>query len=105
MRKAAMPALSLWKIREIFLQSPAAKVSSGGALPFVKEKSGYVFYPFPEYDLYFTSRQIRQIVLDEDYFSVARQRADVDGILDDLGYTANGPDECKFCIYCGGAPG
>lgn len=37
----------------------------------------------------FTSNQIRQIVLDEDWYSMAKKPEDVDAILDDLGYTAN----------------
>ena len=37
----------------------------------------------------FTSNQIRQIVLDKEWYSTAKKPEDVDEILDDLGYTAN----------------
>ncbi|MCU6732145.1 ATP-dependent nuclease [Diplocloster agilis] len=37
----------------------------------------------------FTSRQIKQVVLDENYYTTIRENVDIDEILDDLGYTAN----------------
>lgn len=37
----------------------------------------------------FASRQINQIVLDEEYYTVVNKNTDIDEILDDLGYTAN----------------
>ena len=37
----------------------------------------------------FSSKQIRQILLNEQYYTIAKEQADIDEILDDLGYTAN----------------
>lgn len=37
----------------------------------------------------FTSRQLRQVVLDPEGYSMIRPHADIDQILDDLGYSAN----------------
>ena len=37
----------------------------------------------------FTSRQLCQVVTDEEHFTVAREHADIDQVLDDLGYGAN----------------
>ena len=36
----------------------------------------------------FTSRQIRQVVLDQDGYSVIRPKTDIDAVLEDLGYSA-----------------
>lgn len=37
----------------------------------------------------FSSRQIKQVVLDEEFYTTVNENADIDDILDDLGYTAN----------------
>ena len=37
----------------------------------------------------FSSRQIKQVVLDEDYYTTVIENTNIDDILDDLGYTAN----------------
>jgi hypothetical protein len=37
----------------------------------------------------FSSKQIKQVVLDSEYYTVVKQETDIDEILDDLGYTAN----------------
>lgn len=37
----------------------------------------------------FASRQIKQVVLDENFYTTVNENTDIDDILDDLGYTAN----------------
>jgi hypothetical protein len=37
----------------------------------------------------FSSKQIKQVILDEEYYTVINKNTDIDEILDDLGYTAN----------------
>ena len=37
----------------------------------------------------FSSRQIKQVVLDEEFYTTVNENTDIDVILDDLGYTAN----------------
>lgn len=37
----------------------------------------------------FSSKQINQVVLDDEYYTTINKNADIDDILDDLGYTAN----------------
>ena len=37
----------------------------------------------------FSSKQIKQVVLDEEYYTIVNEDTDIDEILDDLGYTAN----------------
>ena len=42
----------------------------------------------PQLLLNFTNRQIRQVVLDDEYYSIIRRNTDIGEILDDLGYGA-----------------
>ena len=87
--KSRNACIILMEDPEIFLH-PQLQKSAAEVLYRLSKKNQVMFSTHsPNMIFNFTSRQIRQIVLDEDYFSVARQRADVDGILDDLGYTAN----------------
>lgn len=37
----------------------------------------------------FSSRQIKQVVLDDEFYTTVNENVDIDDILDDLGYTAN----------------
>lgn len=37
----------------------------------------------------FSSRQIKQVVLDDEFYTTVNENADIDDILDDLGYNAN----------------
>lgn len=37
----------------------------------------------------FSTKQIRQVILDKEYYTVIKQDTDIDEILNDLGYTAN----------------
>ena len=87
--KSRNACIVLMEDPEIFLH-PQLQKSAAEVLYRLSKKNQVIFSTHsPNMIFNFTSRQIRQIVLDEGYFSVARQRADVDQILDDLGYTAN----------------
>lgn len=37
----------------------------------------------------FSSRQIKQVVLDDEFYTTVNENVDIDDVLDDLGYTAN----------------
>ena len=37
----------------------------------------------------FSTKQIREVVLDSEYYTIVKENSDIDVILDDLGYTAN----------------
>ncbi len=74
---------------EIFLH-PKLQKAAGEVLYRLSKKNQVVFSTHSPNMIYnFTSGQIRQVVLDDDYYSVARKPEDIDQILDDLGYTAN----------------
>ena len=74
---------------EIFLH-PQLQKAAAEVLYRLSKKNQVIFSTHSPNMLFnFTSRQIRQIILDEDYYSIAIRPRDVDVILDDLGYTAN----------------
>ncbi len=50
----------------------------------------------------FTRKQIRQVVLDEDFYSVVREDADIDAVLDDLGFGANDLMQSAFVFIVEG---
>lgn len=74
---------------EIFLHPRLQKVS-GEILYRLSRKNQVMFTTHsPNLLPNFNSRQIRQVVLDEDGYSSIREKTDISAILDDLGYTAN----------------
>ena len=56
----------------------------------------------PQLLLNFTSRQIRQVVLDEEFSSVVRSQVDIGEILDDLGYGAGDAMNVDFVFIVEG---
>lgn len=87
--KSRNSCIILMEDPEIFLH-PQLQKSAAEVLYHLSKKNQVVFSTHsPNMIFNFTSRQIRQIVLDKDYYSIARHPEDIDVILDDLGYTAN----------------
>ena len=84
-----MPCIILMEDPEIFLHPRLQKVA--GEILYRLSKNNQVIFTThsPNMLFNFTSNQIRQILMDKEWYSVARKPADVDQILDDLGYTAN----------------
>lgn len=84
-----LPSMIMVEDPEIFLHPKLQKVSSE-ILYRLSKKNQVVFSTHsPNLLFNFNSRQIRQIILDEELYSVAREHTDIDAILDDLGYTAS----------------
>ena len=74
---------------EIFLHPKLQKVS-GDILYRLSRQSQVIFSTHsPNLLANFNSRQIRQITLDEDGYSMAVDKTDISAVLDDLGYSAN----------------
>lgn len=74
---------------EIFLHPKLQKVS-GDILYRLSRKNQVMFSTHsPNLLPNFSSRQIRQVYLDQDGFSDAREKTDISAVLDDLGYSAN----------------
>ena len=71
---------------EIFLHPKLQKVS-GEILYRISKKNQTVFSTHsPNLLANFNSRQIRQVVLDENGVSKVREKTDISAILEDLGY-------------------
>ena len=87
--KARIPSIIIVEDPEIFLHPQLQKTSSE-ILYHLSKKNQVIFTTHsPNLLANFTSRQIRQIVLDSEYYSVVNEKADIDVILDTLGYGAN----------------
>ena len=84
-----LPSLILIEDPEIFLHPQLQKVSSE-ILYGLSKKNQVIFSTHsPNLLFNFSIRQIRQMVLGEDGYSDIREQADIDDILNDLGYSAN----------------
>ncbi|MCI8853135.1 MAG: AAA family ATPase [Lachnospiraceae bacterium] len=97
-----LPCLILMEDPEIFLHPKLQKVSSE-VLYRLSKKNQVVFSTHsPNLLFNFNSRQIRQVVLDEECYSVIREKADIGRILDDLGYSANDLMDVSFVFLVEG---
>lgn len=84
-----MPSILMVEDPEMYLH-PQLQKKAGELLYRLSKKNQVIFSTHsPNLIFNFTSRQIKQVVLDENYYTTVRENADVDEILDDLGYTAN----------------
>lgn len=84
-----IPCIIMIEDPEIFLHPQLQKVASE-ILYRLSKKNQVIFSTHsPNMIFNFSSRQIKQVVLDEQYYTTIREENDVDEILDDLGYTAN----------------
>ncbi|MBO5197768.1 MAG: AAA family ATPase [Lachnospiraceae bacterium] len=74
---------------EIYLHPQMQKVASE-ILYRLSKKNQVIFSTYsPNMIFNFTSGQLKQVVLDQNYNTTVREDADIDEILDDLGYSAN----------------
>lgn len=84
-----LPCIILMEDPEIYLHPQLQKIASE-ILYRLSKKNQVVFSTHsPNLIFNFSSRQIREVVLDESYYTTVKAETDVDVILDDLGYTAN----------------
>lgn len=87
--KSRNSCIILMEDPEIFLH-PQLQKAAAEVLYRLSKKNQVIFSTHsPNMIFNFTSPQIRQIVLDREYYSIAVRPKDIDAILDDLGYTAN----------------
>lgn len=87
--KASMPSILLMEDPEIYLHPQLQKVASE-ILYRLSKKNQVIFSTHsPNMIFNFSSRQIKQVILDSNYDTVIKNKTDIDEILDDLGYTAN----------------
>lgn len=87
--EARSPSIIMIEDPEIFLH-PTLQKTSGDILYRLSKKHQVIFSTHsPNLLPNFNTRQIRQMVLDENGYPEARSKTDISVILDNLGYTAN----------------
>ncbi len=87
--KSRVHSLIIIEDPEIFLHPQLQKVASE-ILYRLSKKNQVIFSTYsPNMIFNFSSRQIKQVVIDENYDTKVVENTDIDIILDDLGYTAN----------------
>lgn len=87
--KNTLPCIILMEDPEIYLHPQLQKVASE-ILYNLSKKNQVVFSTHsPNLIFNFSTKQIREVILNEEYYTDIRQNTDIDMILNDLGYTAN----------------
>lgn len=87
--QSQIPSIIVVEDPEIFLHPQLQKTCSE-ILYRLSKKNQVIFKTHsPDLLFNFSIRQIRQVVLDQERYSVIRRNADIGSILDDLGYGAN----------------
>lgn len=84
-----IPCILLVEDPEIYLHPQLQKMASEILFRLSKKNQVIFSTHSPNMIFNFSSKQIKQVVLDSDYYTTIRQTTDIDEILDDLGYTAN----------------
>lgn len=86
---STIPCIIMIEDPEIYLHPQLQKAASE-ILYRLSKKNQVIFSTHsPNMVFNFSSRQIKQVVLDSEYYTVIKEDTDIDQILDDLGYTAN----------------
>jgi hypothetical protein len=84
-----IPSIIMVEYPELFLH-PSLQKNAGAILYRLSRKNQVIFSTHsPNLIANFTSRQLCQVVTDEEHCCAVRSHADIDQILDDLGYGAN----------------
>lgn len=87
--ETTIPCIIMIEDPEIYLH-PSLQKTSSEILFRLSKKNQVIFSTHsPNLIFNFSSKQIRQVVLDEEYHTTVKEESDIDEILDDLGYTAN----------------
>lgn len=84
-----LPCIILMEDPEIYLHPQLQKVASEILFRLSKKNQVIFSTHSPNMIFNFSTRQIKEVVLDSDYYTVVKENTDIDIILDDLGYTAN----------------
>ena len=84
-----LPCIILMEDPEIYLHPQLQKMASEILFRLSKKNQVIFSTHSPNLIFNFSTKQIKEVVLDEDYYTNVKENTDVDVILDDLGYTAN----------------
>ena len=97
-----MPSIVVVEYPEMFLHPQLQKVASE-ILYRLSKKNQVIFSTHsPNLIFNFNSRQIRQVVLDGNFYSAIREKTDIGSILDDLGYGAADLMNVSFVFFVEG---
>ncbi len=97
-----LPSIIMIEDPEIYLH-PQLQKNASEILYRLSNKNQVFFTTYSPNMLFdFSSKQIKQISLDEDCYTVVRENMDIDEILDDLGYTANDLMNVSFVFFVEG---
>lgn len=87
--QSKMPNIVMIEDPETYLHPQLQKLASE-ILYRLSKKNQVIFSTHsPNMIFNFSSKQIKQVVLDEEFYTTVNENTDIDSILDDLGYTAN----------------
>lgn len=87
--ETTIPCIIMIEDPEIYLHPQLQKVASEILFRLSKKNQVIFTTHSPNMVFNFSSKQIKQVVLDEEYYTVIKEDTEIDQILDDLGYTAN----------------
>lgn len=87
--QSTMPCIIMIEDPESYLHPQLQKAASEILYRLSKKNQVMFATHSPNMIFNFSSRQIKQVVLDEEYYTTVNENVDIDVILDDLGYTAN----------------
>ncbi|HEX3022703.1 MAG TPA: AAA family ATPase, partial [Lachnospiraceae bacterium] len=87
--ETTIPCIIMIEDPEIYLHPQLQKQASEILFRLSKKNQVMFSTHSPNMIFNFSSKQIKQVILDEEHYTIVREDADIDEILDDLGYTAN----------------
>lgn len=86
---STIPCIIMIEDPEIYLHPQLQKVASEILFRLSKKNQVIFSTHSPNMVFNFSSKQIKQVLLDSEYYTVVKEDSDIDEILNDLGYTAN----------------
>ncbi len=87
--ETCLPSIIMIEDPEIYLH-PQLQKSAGEVLYRLSKKNQVIFSTHsPNMIFNFSSKQIKQVCLDKNYYTIAKENVEINEILDDLGYAAN----------------
>ena len=84
-----LPCIIMMEDPEIYLHPQLQKMASEIFFRLSKKNQVIFSTHSPNLIFNFSTRQIKEVILDEEYYTTVKENTNVDVILDDLGYTAN----------------
>lgn len=100
--EGVLPSVIMMEDPEIYLHPQLQKNASEVLYRLSKKNQVFFTTHSPNMLFNFSSKQIKQVLLDEECYTVVREDADIDEILDDLGYTANDLMNVSFVFFVEG---